>query len=137
MGRKYTRKRGLWRTRRSAAGGREARDELVVLYLAGLDEAQRPVKVAGGRVARRVAQCAGTAAPGLQQAAGEGLDGRAAEALSLPRLVDHEAADPAALVAGVDRPHREPDDVVAGVHGQWMPDVAVVAEAEVARDFVS
>ena len=51
MGRKYTRKRGLGRTRRSAAGGREARDELVVLYLAGLDEAERLVKVAGGRVA--------------------------------------------------------------------------------------
>src|SRR5450759_2257213 len=82
MGRKYTRKRGLWRTRRSAAGGRAARDELVVLYLAGLDEAERPVKVAGGRVAGRVAQCAGTAGPGLQQAAGEGLESAAAEASS-------------------------------------------------------
>src|SRR5450759_3046368 len=98
MGRKYTRKRGLWRTRRSAAGGREARDELVVLYLAGLDEAERPVKVAGGRVAGRVAQCAGAAASVLQQAAGERLDGRAAGALSLPRLVDHQAADPACLL---------------------------------------
>src|SRR5450756_3036911 len=134
MGRQYTRKRGLWRTRRSAAGGREARDELVVLYLAGLDEAERPVKVAGGRVAGRVAQCAGAAAPILQQAAGERLDGRAAGALSLPRLVDHQAADPADLVAGVDRPHHEADDLVAGVHGQWMPDASVVTQAEVARD---
>ena len=119
--------------RRGSVQG-EASDDLVVLSLAGLHEAERGVQGARRRVARLVAERARRALVLVVQPGAEPLDGGPPVPAALTGTVHDETADPAGAVVGVDRPHDEADHVVVGADRQRAPHAAVVAQAQVAGD---